>query len=474
MYAKESPRFLAPDFPPRPTQLELRLLQAEERYQTGRRLYQQGEYGAARKEFDVALDLILDRRIGASDAEARLRTEQRLDALVTAIHRYDREGLGAGENDQEPRYDASPLDEILTMTFPIDPKLKYKVREELRATVSQLPLEQSDAVLSFINYFSSERGRRTLIAGLQRAGRYRPLISRILDEEGLPQELIHLAQAESGFLPRAVSRKQATGMWQFVQFRGREYGLMQTGYTDDRLDPEKATRAAARHLRDLYNQFGDWYLAVAAYNCGPGVVEKAVQRTGYADIWELRNRGVLPRETSNYVPIILAMVIMSKNAKDYGIDGVMPDAPLEYDTVDMTAPTHLTLVSDLTGRPAAALQELNPSLLKNIAPAGHSLRVPKGSGTTLQAALDAIPAKGRLTWRAHRLEPDESLAIVAKRHRLPESALTALNQSAATGDLVLIPTAVSAAPTAAKSRSRIAAKKSVRRPGSRAVQIARK
>src|SRR5437764_9724710 len=132
------------------------------------------------------------------------------------------------------------------------------------------------------------------------------MIRRIFDQEGVPQELIHLAQAESGFLARAKSRKAAVGMWQFLAWRGREYGLDQTAYSDDRLDPEKATQAAARHLHDLYNEFGDWYLAMAAYNCGPGCVERAVQRTGYADFWELRAHNALPRETQNYVPLILA------------------------------------------------------------------------------------------------------------------------------------------------------------------------
>ena len=475
LYAKENPTFLRPDFPPRPSQLELRLLQAEQRFQTGRRMYQDGDTEAARREFNAALDLILDRRTGATDADARIRTEQRLERLIAAIYQYDRAGLGAADEDQEPAYDKAPLDDILTLTFPIDPSLKNKVREELRATVSQLPLEQTDAVLSYINYFSSSRGRPTLEAGLRRAGRYRPMISRILDEEGLPQELIHLAQAESGFLPRAVSRKKATGMWQFVQFRGREYGLMQTPYTDDRLDPEKATRAAARHLRDLYDRYGDWYLAVAAYNCGPGTVDKAVSRTGYADIWELRDRRVLPRETSNYVPIILAMTIMSKNAKDYGIDHIVPDPPLEYDTIEMTHSTHLALMADLSGTPVSSLQELNPSLLKNVAPAGHSLRVPKGSASSLKAALAGIPAHGRLTWRAHRLESDETMATVAKRFRLPVNTLASINDSAQPGELILIPVSAPApAKTAVKTRSRAAVRKHVRRPASKGVQVARK
>ncbi len=197
----------------------------------------------------------------------------------------------------------------------------------------------NDTVLVFINYFAG-RGHRTIEVGLQREGRYQAMVSKILAEEGVPQELIHLAQAESGFLPRAVSRAAATGMWQFVKFRGNEYGLAQTPYSDERLDPEKATRAAARHLHDLYNEFGDWYLAIAAYNCGPGNIEKAVERTGYADFWALRDRGALPKETTNYVPIILAMTIMSKNAAAYGLDQIVPDAAIEYDTIVTQSPTN--------------------------------------------------------------------------------------------------------------------------------------
>ena len=140
------------------------------------------------------------------------------------------------------------------------------------------------------------------------------------------------------------------------------------------MDPEKATRAAARHLRDLYHEFGDWYLAIAAYNCGPANVEKAVERTGYADFWELRARGVLPAETTNYVPIILAMTIMEKNAAEYGIEGFTLDPPLEYDTVETTAPTSLTLVADILDMPLAELAALNPAM-----PARH------GAGELLAA-----------------------------------------------------------------------------------------
>jgi membrane-bound lytic murein transglycosylase D len=315
----------------------------------------------------------------------------------------------------------------------------------------------NDAVLGFINFFSG-RGHKTMIAGMERAGRYRPMIQRVLDEEGVPQELIYLAQAESGFFPRAVSNKQATGMWQFVKFRGQEYGLMQTPYLDDRLDPEKATRSAARHLRDLYTHFGDWYLAIAAYNCGPGNVQKAVERTGYADFWELRSRRVLPIETTNYVPIILAMTIMAKNAKEYDLDGVVPEPALEYDVARITSPTHLALVADLTETPVSEIQALNPALLKSLAPAGYQLNVPRGTAVSLVEALETVPADRRASWRMHKVENGETLAMIGKRYGASPSAIAAANrivsEAPEAGDRLAIPQAAVTASSARKAAAR--------------------
>jgi membrane-bound lytic murein transglycosylase D len=424
-----------------PSHSDSLVARAEEHFQLGQKYYQDKELQNARREFDQAVDLML----AASDSPSdRSLYETKLEQMVDEIHRYDLSGLGIAASVDEPQYDKAPLEDILQMTFPVDPKLKTKVRDEVQATVSQLPLTVNDTVLGYIHYFSG-RGKNTLISGLRRAGRYGPLVQRVLDEEGVPQELIHLAQAESGFLPRALSKKAAAGMWQFVAWRGREYGLNQTRYADDRLDPEMATRAAARHLRDLYQKFGDWYLAMAAYDCGPGVIEHAVERTGYADFFDLRAHGVLPRETTNYVPIILAMTIMSKNAAEYGLEGLVPDAPLEYDSIEMTSPTHLALISDLTNAAAAELQQLNPALLKGLAPTGYVLHVPKGMGSYLRATLQTVPPERRASWRMHTVETGETLASIGKRFRMTPSTIAAANnmrsQTPAVGDRLLIPAA---------------------------------
>lgn len=439
---KEFPNFLRtePNVPPRP-QLDIRIRRAEERFQAGKRAYLDGDLEAARTEFDRAVDILLASSTTAPD---RHLMERKLEDLVDRIYRYDLDGLGAGVTDEEARqYEKSPLQEFLDLTFPIDPSLKNKVSEQIKATLSQLPLEVNDEVLRYVNYFNSERGRRTLVGGLKRAGRFKEMIRRILDEEGVPREMIYLAQAESGFLPRAISPKAAAGMWQFVKFRGQEYGLLQTPYSDDRLDPEKATRAGARHLKDLYQQFGDWHLAMAAYNCGPGCVARGVERTGYADFWQLRSRGVLPKETSNYVPLILALTIVAKNAADYGIEMLPPDPPLLYDTVEMIANTNLSLISDILDSPVAELRELNPALLRGMAPAGYALRIPRGRSGEFMARLSQFPADKRASWRLHRVAEGESLASLSKRYNLAPSLIESVNtvgvRGIRQGDAVLIP-----------------------------------
>ena len=440
-----------------PNGSDLLIQDAEQKFRAGKKFYQERDYTNARSSFDAVIDAMLKAAVDPTD---RALYQCKLEDIVDSISRYDLSGMGAAEVLTVGQFDKAPLEDIVTMTFPVDPRIKDKVRLEMKTTASSLPLMVNDVVLGYINYFSG-RGRRTIEYGFEREGKYQPMISRILAEEGIPQELIHLAQAESGFLPRAVSRAAAKGMWQFVQFRGNQYGLMQTPYSDDRYDPEKATRAAAHHLHDLYNEFHDWYLAIAAYNCGPGAIERAVEKTGYADYWELRARHAIPVETSNYVPIILAMTIMAKNAPEYGLDHISPDQPLEYDTLQLDSPTNLALIGDLTDTPFTELQQLNPALLRGTAPGGYELRVPKGMSAQLSAALDKVPAEVRISSRMHRVEAGEDLATIAHRYNSTPKTIAAMNTLAdsqpAAGDQLVIPAAYRepvAAPVRAKATAR--------------------
>lgn len=415
---------------------------ADTHLNNGRQLYFQGDLDGARREFDLAVDALLNAPDSLPDHR---RIERKLDEICDLIYRFDVEKLGAGQNEPQQdsvAFDAAPIDEISHMTFPVDENLAPKLKTELNQTSSGIPLDLSDPVLSYVHYFSTDRGRKILVSGLQRSGRYKALIERIFAEEGIPQELVYLAQAESGFLPRAISRKNAVGMWQFIAGTGSNYDLVHTSAFDERFDPEKATRAAAKYLKDLYARYGDWYLAMAAYNCGAGAVDRAVERTGFADYWELLKRHALPKETANYVPIILAMTIMAKNPKDYGLENIDTDPAVEYDNIQLVASTNLNLIADATMQPLSVIRDLNPSLLRTVAPAGFQIHVPKGTGTSTQAALETVPAENRMAWRLHHVESGDTLATIAKSYHLAPERIVAVNQatdSLEAGDILLIP-----------------------------------
>src|SRR5258707_12475214 len=255
------------------------------------------------------------------------------------------------------------------------------------------------------------------------------MIRRTLQEQGVPQELIYLAQAESGFHPLAVSRAGAGGMWQFMGSRAKGYGLERSWWVDDRQDPEKATRAAAHHLKDLYNQFGDWYLAMAAYNSGPGTIQSAVKRTGYADFWELYRRDVLPKETRNYVPIIVAETIMAKNPEQYGLETITPDPEMAYETVKINYPVDLRMVAGCLDASPSELQELNPSLLRMVTPKGRfDLHLPVGTSEKYQSAIGSIPPDMRMWWRYRTVAPGETLMSLARTYHTTAKAIAGANQ----------------------------------------------
>lgn len=418
----------APALPQKADGVEGLIAEAEKEYQAGRANYQAGRLEAAKINFNRAFDLLLRGQIPIRSDE---RLEREFEKIAEGVYQLELLAVKNGEGFTEPRAVEAPIDESNEVTFPVDQGVKAKAEEELKDTRSDLPLTLNDAVASYINYFSNSRsGRGFLEHGYIRSGRYHDQIVDTLKAEGVPQDLIFLAQAESGFHPLALSRAGARGMWQFMAGRGLQYGLARNGWLDERQDPVKSTRAAARHLKDLYGQFGDWYLAMAAYNSGPGTVQKAVERTGYADYWELYRRGVLPAETRNYVPIILAITIMSKNPAQYGLDRLRRESPLPFESVTLDSAIDLRLAADCAETSVAMLQELNPSLLRLATPKDQAfeLRVPIGSKEKFVKAIAAVPPPNRLWWRYHRVEAGESLASIARKYRVTTAALVKANQ----------------------------------------------
>lgn len=285
--------------PPAVETVEQLIARAEAEYARGQANYTAGHLEAAKDNFDTAFNLLLRGPVGLQNDE-RLQAE--FDRIVEATHELELQALKVGDGFTEQRFEPAPIDEVNNITFPVDPSIKAKAQAELANTHSDLPLMMTDPVASYINYFSS-RGHGTIERALTRRGRYSGMISRVFREEGVPQDLMFLAQAESGFQPLALSRMGARGMWQFMPWDGLHAGLQHNWWVDERQDPEKATRAAARLLKDLFGQFGDWYLAMAAYNSGPGTVQRAVQRTGYADFWSSTGATCCPKRRATMCPL---------------------------------------------------------------------------------------------------------------------------------------------------------------------------
>jgi membrane-bound lytic murein transglycosylase D len=422
---------------------------AEAAYNSGVQNYRGNRLESARADFDRAVDMMLT---SGMDLKADPQLSDEFDRLLNSINSLEMSALKQGTGFSAP-IEAAPLDTADEVTFPANPELKAKVEAELKTTQSDLPLVINDYVAGFISYFSnSPAGHAHLLRSLERAGKYKDMIQRVLREEGVPQDLIYLAVAESGFQPQAVNRSSgAAGMWQFMPFRGA-YGLERNGWVDERFDPEKSSRAYAKYIKSLYNQFGDWYLALAAYDWGPGYVQRAVMKTGYADFWELYRRGVLPNETKNYVPGIIAAAIMAKNPKQYGLEGLTPDPPLISDTVTVNYSVDLRLVADVTNASLEQIVALNPSLLRMTTPqdSEFELHIPAGTQDLFLKRIETVPQEKRTSWRFHVVKAGESLDSVASMYHSRTSEIASANQLTAdasieAGDELVVPIATASA-----------------------------
>jgi len=429
---------------PVPGGIDYLIARVQEKFASGGANYKAGHLEAARRDFDDAVDWILE---SGYDPNSNAGLRELFERVTDTVYTYELQAFRAGDGFSEAPAVPAPIDEVAEMTFPVDPKLRERAEEQAKSLSHDLPLTVNDVVASYLNFFQTPRGRAIVENGLRRKGKYQEMIARVLKQEGVPQDLIYVAQAESAFQPLALSRAGARGIWQFVQWRGNEYGLKRSWWVDDRLDPEKATRAAAQHLRDLYGLYGDWYLAIAAYNCGPGNVQKGIERTGYADFWELYKRNVLPKETRNYVPIILALTLIAKDAAHYGI-AVDPDDPVDTDVVKPGRAIDLRLVAETIDVDVETLRTLNPSLLRMATPDDpqFELHLPKGTSEKFAAEIADIPSDKWVSWRRHRVESGETLTSISRKYRVTAQAIAEANDlergaKLEAGDKLIIPAA---------------------------------
>jgi membrane-bound lytic murein transglycosylase D len=403
--------------------------QSHASFDAGEQDFRAGFLGKAREEFDQSLDVLL---ASGFDLDGDPRLSELYHHIVDTVSADELEAFREGDGFREQKATPAPIDEIAEEPIPqpekFDPNLRGRAEGEVTSIPHDLPLTVNDQVLAYLNYFQGPRGSAIVETGLRRAGRYRAMVEQALREEGVPEDLIYLAQAESAFQPQAVSKAGARGMWQFMSFAGRKYGLNKTWWVDERQDPEQATHAAARDLRDLYDQFGDWYLAMAAYNSGAGTVQHAIERTGYADFWELYKRNVLPKETQNYVPIILALTLISKDPARYGID-YQPEPALKADAVKPGQPIDLRLVAETIDTDLETLRSLNPQLLRLVTPADPDfvMKIPEGTTERFFAEIAAIPPEKWVSWRRHKVEEGETISAIAKRYRISTSEIADAN-----------------------------------------------
>lgn len=438
-------------------------------FNAAQQAYAAGQLDVARKEFNAALNQLMKSNL-ESTGDARLQdlfnritdtmqndemaTEAKDEATAEANEDAADNAADANSTDQSddqsaqaPPESTAPIEEIAELEdLPAsDPKLATLAEKELITVPHDLPLTVNASVLQYLSFFASPRGREIVEMGLERAGRYRTMIESTLKKEGLPLDLIYLAQAESAFKPKAVSSKGARGIWQFMPYSGQEYGLHRTYWVDERDDPGAATEAAAETLRDLYTTFGDWYLAMAAYNSGPMNVTRAVERTGYADFWQLQQMNALPEQTKNYVPIILALALVAKDPGLYGIH-VDADPGPEVDSVPLEHSVSLRLVADATGASLDDLEALNPELVRGVTPPEFDLNVPKGTGEKLKTEIANIPADKLTSWRITTFASGETLGELARKYHVTLASLENVNMidahdPPADGTVLIVPTA---------------------------------
>jgi membrane-bound lytic murein transglycosylase D len=394
------------------------ITQAEARFKEGELHLKAGERLQAREKFDKAVDTILESGMDVRASQKlqtyylelvervyrlevpqqrvtpRVELAQNMASTTTAQFQQD-EPQEVGFKQQ--KFEPSMLDENAKLILneketEVDPEDLSNI--EIAKNAIDIQFETNSLIQGYINYYQG-RGRSTMESGLRRSGQFMQMARRIFREEGVPEDVTWLGQVESAWRTKAYSSAAASGLWQFIPETGRAYGLRQTAWVDERNSLEKATRASARYLKDLYNRFNNWELAMAAYNTGPGNIERAISRSGSRSFWKIYP--YIAQETRNYVPNILATMLIAKNPERYGFRNTRPDAPLSYDVVQVPTATNLQLVAQATNSNIDYIRMLNPELRRDTTPRGesHQIRIPAGKANQFVAALKGIPIERR-------------------------------------------------------------------------------
>jgi membrane-bound lytic murein transglycosylase D len=402
-------------------------------FQAGQRELEQGHFDAAKVEFDRAVDMLLESPYGAR-IEPRIR--EHFDRLVDRISAYEVKSLAEGDGFTEKKYEAASIDQLLaeTTTFgppPAPPELTETVQSDLENSVHDIPIPLNERVLAYIELFQG-RLHDFIEEGMKRGGKYLPMIQSVFRAEGLPLDLAYVPLVESAFKPNALSRAKAKGVWQFMAGTAAENGLRRDWYIDERSDPEKATQAAAKYLQTLANMFdGDWHLALASYNGGPGRLQRAIKRAGGVDdFWKLSAKTkLLPRETREYVPMILAAIVIAKNPLQYGFD-FEPEAASVYDTVTLSRPVDLRRVAEWAETTIDDIQALNPELRRWTTPvrdAQYELKVPAGTAEQVSTRLEDAAAAELASLNWYTAKRGDTLALIAKKMKVSRNDLAEAN-----------------------------------------------
>jgi membrane-bound lytic murein transglycosylase D len=465
----------APPVPISPDPFADVLTRVEREFAAGQEALKAARLVAAREHFDAAVDLLLALPEGARQ-NARIAAE--FDRLLDRISALDLLALREGVGFTEARSEPAAIDELLTAAGAERPLPAATTEETVRADLARRPRDVAIAVnskvLSFVELFQG-RLREFMQESLQRSLRYVPMIEAVFAEEGLPLDLAYVPIVESGFKPTALSRASARGLWQFMLPTARMHGLEQTWFVDDRADPEKATRAAAQYLKSLHEMFGgDWNLTLGAYNGGPGRMERAIRLSKTRDFWQLtRSTRYLPRETRDYVPMIMAAIIIANNPTLYGFE-VVTAGPVAHEVVTVPNALDLKIIAEWIDVSVDDLRVLNPELRRTTTPMGsHELKVPLGTAVTVQTRLAAGDAP-YAHFTIHTVKRGETIATVARRYKVSTGELRKANELTAratirSGQELMIPQRTAGGLPAAASTSAVA---STTRPASPATRVA--